>query len=217
MLLNRTTVALTALLGLQGISYYATAARPELTPNPPPLSAFPQRVGAWQSIQDAPLEPEVLDVLKADDTLNRVYAKPGVNAPAYFFIAFFKTQRTGSTPHSPKNCLPGSGWEPIEKPGLVSIDVPGRSTPLVANRYVVARGDDKSVTIYWYQSHDRVIASEFAAKFWLIADAIRYRRSDTALVKVVIPVTEGSAQTATDEGVQFVRAAYPAVAAQLPK
>jgi EpsI family protein len=212
-----TTAALTGLLCLQGVLYYATAARPELTPNVGPLRAFPQQVGGWQSIQDVPLEPEVLDVLKADDTLNRVYAKRGVNAPAYFFIAFFKTQRTGSAPHSPKNCLPGSGWEPIEKPGVVSIDVPGRAMPLVANRYVVARGEDKSVTIYWYQSHDRVIASEFAAKFWLISDAIRYRRSDTALVKVVIPVVGGSAQEAGNEGVQFVQAAYPAIAAQLPR
>ncbi len=214
---SRTSIALTALLGLQGLLYYATAARPELTPNPAPLAAFPQRVGAWQSIKDIPLEAEVLDVLKADDTLNRVYVMPGSDTPAYFFIAFFKTQRTGSAPHSPKNCLPGSGWEPVEKPGVISIGVPGRPTPVVANRYVVARGDDKSVTIYWYQSHDRIIASEFAAKFWLISDAIRYRRSDTALVKVVIPVADGGVQKAVESGVQFVRAAYPAISAQLPK
>ena len=81
----------------------------------------------------------------------------------------------------------------METPGAVPIAVAGRPAPIVVNRYVVARGDERSVVLYWYQSHDRIIASEYAAKFWLIADSIRYRRSDTALVKVVVPVAGDSA------------------------
>ena len=55
----------------------------------------------------------------------------------------------------------------------------------MVNRYVVEHGEDKSVTLYWYHSHNRVIASEFSAKFWAVADSIRYHRSDTALVRVM--------------------------------
>ena len=139
-------------------------------------------------IRDIPIDAEIQEVLKADDTLNRQYLSPTADADVFFYIAYFKTQRTGATPHSPKNCLPGSGFEPVETPATISIAVPGRAAPLVANQYVVARGEDRMVVLYWYQSHGHIIANEFSAKFWLIADAIRYRRSDTAVVKVQVPV-----------------------------
>ena len=84
------------------------------------------------------------------------------------------------------------------------------------NRYLTARGDEKSVTLYWYQSHDRVIAGEFAARFWLIADSIRFRRSDTSLVKVVVPVRNNDADAATRTGVEFVKTLFPPLARQLP-
>jgi EpsI family protein len=161
------------------------------------------------------IEQDTLDVLKADDTLNRIYLSPARDANVYLFIAFFKTQRYGQAPHSPKNCLPGNGFEPIES-GPIWVAVPGRSEPIRINRYLVARGDEKSVTLYWYQSHDRIIAGEFAAKFWLIADSIRYHRSDTALVKVVVPVREGNADAATRTAIDFVKAAFPPLSRQLP-
>jgi Protein of unknown function (DUF3485) len=119
------------------------------------------------------------------------------------------------TPHSPKNCLPGNGWQPVET-GLISISAPGRADPIVANRYVASHGDEKAVVIYWYQSHRRIVASEYAAKFWLVADSIRYHRSDTALVKVVVPVVEEHTDSATSIGVNFVRAFFPELARRLP-
>jgi EpsI family protein len=81
---------------------------------------------------------------------------------------------------------------------------------------VIARGDEQSLVLYWYQSHDRVIAGEFSAKLWLVSDAIRYRRSDTALVRVVVPVS-GTREAAEETGIAFVRAVYPDLVRQLPK
>jgi EpsI family protein len=86
---------------------------------------------------------------------------------------------------------------------------------MVVNRYVVARGDAQSVVLYWYQSHGRIIASEYAAKLWLIADAIRYRRSDTALIKVVVPAG-GSTDFAARAATGFAQAVYPLLAVQFP-
>jgi EpsI family protein len=215
MLKARYAVALTVLLLVQGSLYYAVALRDEAIPAVPPLSLFPAESGAWRMYRDMPIEKEVQDVLRADDTLNRVYIGPTEGSAAYLFIAFFKTQRSGQTPHSPKNCLPGAGWEPVESAPL-HITVPGRSEPLVSNRFVVARGDEKSVVLYWYQSHGRIISDEFAAKFWLIADSIRYHRSDSALVKIVVPVRGGDVEGATKTATDFVQAVYPAVAKQLP-
>ena len=212
---NKYMTAATLALLLQAVAYYAVAARTELTPAIEPLSMFPFMVGSWNAVREVPMEKEVEDVLKADDTMNREYRNPSVASSAWLFIAFFKTQRYGQSPHSPKNCLPGSGWEPTENSDI-SIVVPDWPAPIVTNKYVVVHGDDKSVVLYWYQSHKRVIASEYWARFWLVADAIRYRRSDTALVRVVVPVNEGSnTDSATQAGVEFVQATFPSILQQL--
>jgi EpsI family protein len=207
-------VALTALLLIQGSLYYAVALRDENIPMVGPLTAFPKEAGAWRLYKDVPIEKEVQDVLKADDTLNRVYVGPTGDA-AFLFIAFFKTQRSGQAPHSPKNCLPGAGWESLES-DPISIAVPGRAEPILTNRYLVAKGNDKSVVLYWYQSRNRVIAGEFSAKFWLIADSIKYHRSDSSLIKIVVQVRNGDTNAATNTAVDFVKAAFPVIAQHLP-
>ena len=209
-------VWLTVLLAVQGAAYYALASRPELTVPMSPLASFPSEVPGWRMVRDIPIPAEIQQVLKADDLLNREYRSPAANADVFFYVAYFKTQRTGATPHSPKNCLPGAGFEPVQPPTTVSIGVAGRADPLVANQYVVAQGEDKMVVLYWYQSHDRTIANEFSAKFWLITDAIRYRRSDTAVVKVQVPVQGSDSAAGIGAATSFVQAVYPALARQLP-
>jgi EpsI family protein len=131
------------------------------------------------------------------------------------FIAFFKTQRYGQSPHSPKNCLPGAGYEPVENATL-HISVDGRAAPIEINKYVTERGDEKSVTLYWYQGHNRVVASEYWAKFWLVVDAIRLRRSDTSIVKVVVPVQNNRFDDATNLGIDFIRTMFPSLLDTLP-
>jgi EpsI family protein len=205
---------LAALLLLQAVAYYAVASRRDIIPSVAPLSAFPFASQGWTMTQDNRIEDEVQKVLKADDTLNRVYVSPDAKTSASLMIAFFRTQRYGQAPHSPKNCLPGSGWQPLEDQKL-AIDIPCRDAPIVINKYVIAHGDEQAVVLYWYQSHNRVIAGEFAAKFWLVADAIRYSRSDTALVRVIVPVS-GDRQAAQDAAASFVRAVYPDVVRQFP-
>ena len=212
---NRYARVLTAVLLLETTAFYAIASRSERAPLVSPLTLFPPALGGWTLARDVPIEKEVQDVLRADDTLNRVYVNSSQTDYAFLFIAYFKTQRYGQAPHSPKNCLPGAGWEPVET-GRQTIDVPGWSAPIVANRYVVAHGDDKSVVLYWYQTHNRIIASEYWAKFWLVVDSIRYRRSDTSLVKIVVPVHDNDIGAATAVGVQFIQAMFPSVLKQFP-
>jgi EpsI family protein len=212
---NKFARILSVVLVLQAVVLYAAVSRPEIMPVIRPLAEFPNTFAGWRTVKDVPLEPEVQEVLKADDTLNRIYVNPGVGVETNLFVAFFRTQRTGQSPHSPKNCLPGSGWEPIQT-GLVTIPVSGRAEPIVANRFVTAHGDERDVTIYWYQSHSRIIASEFTAKFWLVADSIRYRRSDTALVRIIVPVVNNDTGAATAVGVRFMQAVFPDLSRQLP-
>jgi EpsI family protein len=214
LLANRYFRALAIVLLLQAAAFYAVASRPELIQPVPPLATFPESFQGWHTAQDIPIEKEVLDVLRADDTLNRVYVNPASRMAAYLFVAFFKTQRYGQSPHSPKNCLPGSGWEPVDD-ARVAITVPGESAPIVINRYVVQHGEDKSVTLYWYQSHGRIVASEYSAKFWLVADALRYHRSDTASVRITVPVQE-SVESSIASALTFAQAVFPELLRQLP-
>jgi EpsI family protein len=212
---NKFARILSVVLVLQAVILYASVSRSEIMPVVRSLVEFPNIFAGWRTVRDVPLEAEVQDVLKADDTLNRIYLNPAVGVETNLFVAFFRTQRTGQSPHSPKNCLPGSGWEPIQT-GLVTIPVSGRAEPIVANRFVTAHGDERDVTIYWYQSHSRIIASEYTAKFWLVADSIRYRRSDTALVRIIVPVVNNDTDAATAVGVRFVQALFPDLSRQLP-
>jgi EpsI family protein len=71
--------------------------------------------------------------------------------------------------------------------------------------------------LYWYQSHGKVIASEFAGKFWLVLDAIRYRRSDTALVRVTVPVRGRSEDAALQNATAFVQTIFPSIQRHLPR
>jgi len=212
---SRYAIALTIVLLFEAGALYAVASRPELATPIVPLSLFPAVFGDWTMVEDAPLDPEVLQMLKADDTMNRVYVDHARTVDVSLFMAYFKTQRYGQSPHSPKNCLPGSGWEEVEV-GRQTIPVAGWERPITVNRYAVQHGDEQSVTLYWYQGHHRVIASEFAAKFWLVADAVRYRRSDTALVRVIVPVRNGDLGAATHIGVAFIQAAFPVILRQMP-
>jgi len=202
---------LTLVLVLQSVLFYS-ASHGESTPLPLELKAFPVNLGNWSLFKEFEVDPETEAVLKADDTLSRWYVSP--EGGANLFIAYFKTQRTGQSPHSPKNCLPGSGFQPSES-GRIDIPVAGGS--INVNKYVVARGDDESVVLYWYQSQGRVIADEFAAKFYLIADSIRRHRSDTSLVRVVVPVSKDDREKASRTAVEFVQAAYPVVDSWLPR
>lgn len=206
---------LTLVLVVQGGLFYLVASRPEKAPPIAPLAIFPSNIGGWQTAKDIEVDPDVQQVLKADDLLDRVYLSPGQSDAAYLFIAFFKTQRYGQAPHSPKNCLPGNGWEPLSTDRPL-VQVAGWPEPITINRYVVQFGEQKSVTLYWYQSHNRVVASEYWAKFWLVADAIRYQRSDAAVIRVAVPVVGDNVEHASQAGIEFVKALFPELLKHMP-
>lgn len=208
---NKYVRVLTIVLAAQAVLFYS-ASHGESTPLAMPLSAFPAAFGGWSMIHEGVVEKETLDVLRADDTLTREYAGP--HGAVNLFIAYFKTQRTGQSPHSPKNCLPGSGWQPSAND---RIDLTTGGDTIHVNRYVVSKGDDESVVLYWYQSQGRVIADEFAAKFYLVADSIRKHRSDTSLVRVVTPVLGQQRERAEQVAADFAEAAYPVIRGYLPR
>jgi len=171
-----------------------------------PLDRFPGQAGPWRMIRDAPMDEDVKATLNADDYLTRDYAGPDGRV-VNLFVAFFKSQRTGQTPHSPKNCLPGAGWIWTVS-DVIPVWIAGRASPIEVNRYIVSKGEEKAAVLYWYQSRDRVVASEFQAAAFTAWDALRYNHTDTSLVRVVVPVSGNREEAATQTGVKFVQTIF---------
>jgi EpsI family protein len=169
----------------------------ETLPGREPLASLPYQLGDWTGT-DVPMQQDVLEILGPGDFLQRYYENTSVSQPFVdLFLAYFPSQRAGDTIHSPKHCLPGSGWLPTDS-GRVSISFSGRA-PFEANRYVIAKGDDRQLVLYWYWAHDRALASEYWAKFYLVTDSIRLNRSDGSLVRVITPLPPGEAVEAAQQ------------------
>lgn len=208
-------VILTVLLLTQAGLFYGFS-RGEKVPSYHPLDQFPTRLGSWQLVQQGVMEPEIKDALRADDYITRTYADPSTRSIANLFVAFFKTQRAGQAPHSPKNCLPGTGWIWTVS-DTIPIKIDSRPDPIVVNRYIVQKGDERSLVLYWYQSRDRVVASEYSAKVYVVLDALRLNRTDTSLVRVTVPVVQRDEQRATKMGSDFVKAFFDPLSEFLPR
>lgn len=213
---SKSARVLTIVLLIQAAVFYGLAfARPEVLPAHRPLAQFAIPGDTWAMLEAMPLDQDTLSVLQADDVLSRLYQNRNTGEYATLFVAYFETQRTGKAPHSPKNCLPGAGWMPTQS-GRITIPIPGQDDPIRVNRYVVARGENQSVVLYWYQSEDQVIASEYEAKIYTVLDSIRYDRSDTALVRVVVGVNHGDVKAATQTAVSFVQTFFEPLLHYLP-
>lgn len=206
---DRRKLILTLFLLAQAATFYGFS-RQEYIPSHIPLVEFPKQIGPWSLVSEGVIEKEILDVLQADDTLNRLYLNQETGRVANVFIAYFMTQRTGKAPHSPKNCLPGGGWFPLES--RIEQLQSTQGDPFRVNRYIVAREDSRALVLYWYQTPFRGIASEYQAKFYLVLDGLRYNRSDTALVRIVTPVSRDTTEEdAYRQASAFAAQLYPLV------
>lgn len=199
---SRAAMVLTIFLAVQCGAFYGFS-RGESAPVSPPLVDFPTQLGQWRMIQQGVMEQEIKDVLRADDYVTREYGQ-SPDRVADLFVAYFKSQRAGQTPHSPKNCLPGSGWMWTVS-DMIPVNVPGRPDSIEINRYVISKGESKSVVLYWYQSRDRVVASEYKAAAFVAWDALRYNRTDTSLVRVTVPIINNRQDDATRTGIEFIQ------------
>lgn len=189
--------------------------RAEVLPPRNQLASFPAQLGEWTG-RGVAISDDFLRILGNGEFLHRIYTRSSDLPPVDFFLAYFPSQRTGSTIHSPKNCLPGAGWIPVE-----SIHLPLRKPDgqtIVVNRYVIAKGTDRQLVLYWYQSHGRVVASEYWAKFYLVADAMRLNRSDGALVRIITPLApEESVDQGQQRALQFGQLFLPTLDEYIPQ
>lgn len=186
-----------ALLLILTAMFLQARSRGEVFPSRQPLPSFPQQLGSWEGA-DVAIDPDALQVLGPGDFLLRVYQdQQTTQPPVDLFIAYFPSQRAGDTIHSPKNCLPGAGWAPVQS-GRMKLST-ANHRPFAVNRYVIAKGDSRQLVLYWYWAHDRGVASEYWAKYYLVADSIRMNRSDGSLVRLKTPILPGETADAAQQ------------------
>jgi EpsI family protein len=192
------------------------AASNEHPPSPPALNGFPAVFGQWKLFRFDPIDPAVAAELRADRLVSQTYIENPTHSFASLLVAWFETQQGGARqPHSPKVCLPSGGWTPRIADEVTISTSEGAIT---VNRYVVDKDALSAVVLYWYQTPRRVIAGEWAAKFWLAADALRDRRTDTALVRVTTwPASGGGDEAATAVATEFARGLYPKLRDYFPR
>lgn len=177
------------------------------------FSSFPMRLGDWRGTDLGRFPDEIMEVLKVSDYLNRTYSN-GVNQ-ASLYIGYYRTQRAGESLHSPKNCLPGSGWEVLES-RQVSLEIPSANKRIEVNHYVVQNGPDRQLVLYWYDTHGRAYANEFLGKAILVWEALRTGRNDGALIRIMVPFGSSAAQAETVAS-DFARQVYPLLKEYLPE
>lgn len=186
----------------------------DLIPVSEPLSLVPETIEGWSG-RDLTIDQASLDVLGPGDFLSRVYGQEGQAEPIGLFIGYFPSQRTGVTIHSPKNCLPGAGWT-FESSGAVDLtDAVGK--PHRVGEYIITNGEARQFVLYWYQAHGRSVASEYMAKIYMVADAMRMNRTDGALVRVITPIAAGEdAAAARERAETFTRQVAPLLPRFIP-
>jgi EpsI family protein len=175
-----------------------------------PLEAVVATSVVDMSGQDLQVSEAEARVAGFSDYLFRVYGEPGsASRWVSLYVGYYESQMQGRTIHSPKNCLPGSGWEPLAA-SVASVPVPGGEVEV--NRYVLQREEERALVLYWYQGRGRVAHNEYVVKWDLLRDAALRQRSDEALVRIVVPF-----ETTEEAAFERARAVASTVIPQLDR
>ncbi len=202
---------LAGILVFQVVIYYGYSQH-EVIPQGPPWNTFPSHFGKWSLDSEVPPDEASLAQLQPDDYLSRDYVA-GSNH-INLFVAYFKTQRTGHAPHSPKACLPGAGWEPVSS-AVLPISVPQSGVTIDANQYVVRRAGAEMAVFYWYQNSRRTIANEYMFQVYAVPELLSHGRTDVAFIRVITEITNGLGD-ARNTALDFIRQIFPEVRSHIP-
>jgi EpsI family protein len=174
----------------------------------PPLDSFPAQFSGWNLQAEQQLEPAVAEYLKPDSYLLRDYVNPAEGSYVNLFVAYFKSLQNSYGPHSPRVCLPGSGWL-VSSSRILNLRVPGYPQGIPVNRYTMEKNNDHILVLYWYQNNRNIWAQEFKAKLTLLPDLIRYRRSDVSLVRLVAPMKTDDPSQELASTQEFAKLIFP--------
>ena len=191
------------------LRYYRVSVKEQVN-----LTDIPMSFGDWRA-ENFYLDQKTLNVLKADETVWRKYSN-SKGQIIWLFIAYFKDQKYGEQIHSPKHCLPGSGWKIIDRE-THSINV--RSSPqyrLKVNKLINSNDHYRDLMLYWFRTRGGIITSEFGLKFDLAKNALLRRPTDAAFIRINLPLSENNPAEALKLSSQFITKLFPAIKDILP-
>ena len=177
-----------------------------------PLAELPAKLGQWTGRENAPLGEKVADILRLSDYLMRRYSGPGGDS-LWLYVGYWDTQRRGAQIHSPKHCLPGGGWNPLQAD---LAEIPLSTGSVTVNRYLMQKESRYMMVAYWFETQGQAVASELDAKLMLVKSSITRHRSDAALVRITTEFS-GDPQKAWARLADYIRVVHPKLEEILPE
>jgi EpsI family protein len=208
----RYILTIVILLAAAALNYYF--AKPDISLPRKSLAEFPKSLGDWTAISDQEMDKQSLEILKVDDYFMRNYRNSRGEVIG-LYIGYFKAQNETKGIHSPRQCLPGSGWSPVNI-AVYQMAAPGHNPETVpVNKFIMGKGLERQLYLFWYHGRGRIYASEYWNKIYLIWDGLTKKRTDGALVRVNIPIignTEEALKTQSD----FIQLFLPLLKEYIP-
>jgi exosortase D (VPLPA-CTERM-specific) len=212
---RRTLLAATLLLVIALPASIALSGREEIIPDRTSFISFPLLRGNWVGMEGA-LESDILEALDYPDYIIADYRQADDPYPVNFYVAYYASQRAGSSIHSPRSCIPGGGWK-ISDLTQQNMDEALGMSGLSVNRLIISKGEYSQLVYYWFDQRGRVLTNEYLAKWYLFQDGLTLQRSDGALVRLVTVVPPDTDIAVADARLQqFLRDFYPIMSDYLP-
>jgi exosortase D (VPLPA-CTERM-specific) len=201
---------------LVALSVFALPERIEKVPDRSDYAEFPMRFDGWTG-RSSSLDEAVLGELKLTDYA-MIYYHGQDGGLVNFYSAYYDSQRKGASAHSPRSCIPGGGWRITS---LEDYHVKGETisdVPLVVNRLVIERGEDKQLVYYWFQQRGRIVTNEYMMKWYMFWDALTKNRTDGALIRLTTTLSEGQdIKIADDRLEEFAKLIAPIIPEYVPQ
>ena len=210
--MKRFTITIILLISATFVNY--SFSKPEANQDRRSLKEFPKIIGQWKAVNEQLIDESSMAVLLVDDYIIRTYEnKKGETLSLY--IGYFKNQREGKQVHSPRQCLPGAGWNIVEhREYSLSLKDHNPSTATI-NLHVMGKNNNKQLYLWWYHVRGRIYANEYMNKFYLIWDAMTRHRTDGALVRINMPIKRDLDQ-ALNTQMDFVNLFTPILSEYIP-
>jgi EpsI family protein len=208
----RYILTIVILLAAAGLNHHFS--KPDISLPRKSLAEFPMQLGDWAVISEQKIEGRSMEILQVDDYFVRNYRNCKGEVVG-LYIGYFKSQREGKGIHSPRQCLPGAGWVPVNT-SVYRMAAPGHNPDKVpVNKYVMGKGLDRQLYLFWYHGRGRIYASEYWNKIYLIWDGLTKKRTEGALIRVnnlVIGNPEDALRTQSD----FIKLFFPLLKEYIP-
>lgn len=189
--------------------------RPEVALSRKSLNEFPRFLGDWKVVAEHEIGEGSMKVLQVDDYIMREYGNSRGEVIG-LYIGYFKSQREGKGIHSPRQCLPGAGWQPLSV-STYQMPIPGHNPgTITVNIFVMGKGLSQQLYLFWYYGRGRGYANEYWNKIYLIWDGFLKRRTDGALVRINMGIKNNSEET-LKKGMSFVTLFSPILKEYIPE